>query len=126
MLTVSKSDRRDKAEGLGQLPGTARTHTALPRGREAGGPRAFCSAGSYIRPHEWRLQASDRRVLRLPAGERAAVIGQLLARLQTTPNPDIEAAWAEETARREQDDQSADIAWEDLHAELSGKPRSGE
>jgi hypothetical protein len=66
--------------------------------------------------------------LKLSPEEQSLVLRELLARLEGEPDPDAEAAWAQEIERRAQDARAGTPAagdWEtvcdELEAELTGK-----
>ena len=55
------------------------------------------------------------KALALPDNERAELAGSLIASLDTTVDPDADAAWQEEVARRAQEVRSgavATVSWE--------------
>jgi len=65
-----------------------------------------------------------REAARLPEGDRATLVGLLLESLEPAPEPDVEAAWSEEIARRvaELDAGAVElISWEEVRAELYGR-----
>jgi putative addiction module component (TIGR02574 family) len=60
----------------------------------------------------------------LPSSDRATLAGLLIESLEPAPEPDVEAAWSEEIARRvtELDAGTVEtIPWEEVHAELFGR-----
>ncbi len=70
--------------------------------------------------HELFDEASD-----LEEGDRATLAGLLLESLEGEPDPDVEAAWAEEIERRlrQIDAGQVDlIPWEDVKARLLQSP----
>ena len=63
---------------------------------------------------------------KLPERDRATLAGLLIESLEPAPEPDVEAAWSEEIARRvaELDAGAVElISWEEVRAELYG-PRN--
>ncbi|HJQ27493.1 MAG TPA: addiction module protein [Blastocatellia bacterium] len=57
----------------------------------------------------------------LPENDRAELAGMLLDTLDGEPDPDVEAAWAEEVERRVRQVDSGEvkmIPWEEVRAEL--------
>jgi putative addiction module component (TIGR02574 family) len=57
--------------------------------------------------------------------ERAALAGLLLESLEAEPEPDVEAAWAEEIARRLRQIDAGEVElvpWEDVKKRLLGTP----
>lgn len=76
-----------------------------------------------------RVHDLYREAVELSESERAELAGLLLESLQTEPDPDVEAAWAEEIERRVRDIDEGrvqTIPWEqvraELHARLAEKP----
>ena len=62
-----------------------------------------------------------RDALELTDNDRATLAGLLIESLETPPDPDVEAAWAEEAERRWQEIQSGKvqtIPWEEIKAKL--------
>jgi len=60
----------------------------------------------------------------LPSSDRAALAGLLIESLDPAPEPEVEAAWSEEIARRvtELDAGTVEtIPWEEVRAELLGR-----
>jgi putative addiction module component (TIGR02574 family) len=60
---------------------------------------------------------------KLPEGDRATLAGLLIESLDPAPEPNVEAAWSEEIARRlaELDAGTVElIPWEEVRAELYG------
>ncbi len=58
-----------------------------------------------------------QKALALPENERAELAGTLMSSLDTTIDPDVDAAWQQEVARRLDEVQSGDvktIAWEEV------------
>lgn len=61
---------------------------------------------------------------KLPERDRAALAGLLIESLEPAPEPDVEAAWSQEIARRvaELDAGGVElISWEEVRAELLGR-----
>jgi putative addiction module component (TIGR02574 family) len=61
---------------------------------------------------------------KLSEGDRATLAGLLIESLEPAPEPDVEAAWSEEIARRvaEIDAGAVElIPWEEVRAELFGR-----
>ena len=50
-----------------------------------------------------------QRALALPENERAELAGNLISSLDTTVDPDVDAAWQQEVARRAQEVQSGKV-----------------
>jgi putative addiction module component (TIGR02574 family) len=76
------------------------------------------------------------KALTLPEADRAELAGNLMASLDAAVDPDVDAAWQEEVARRRRDIQSGkvkSIAWEEvqrkgstlLHGEYTASLSSG-
>jgi len=68
-----------------------------------------------------RVHDLYREAVELTESERAELAGLLLESLQTEPDPDVEAAWAEEIERRVRDIDEGrvqTIPWEQVRAEL--------
>jgi putative addiction module component (TIGR02574 family) len=65
--------------------------------------------------------------LKLPTSERVRVAAELLASVDGEPEPDAEAAWAEEIDRRvrrvEAEGPKGDD-WQDVHARIASRLRS--
>ena len=68
------------------------------------------------------------KALTLPENERAELAGNLIASLDATVDPDVEAAWQQEIARRLREVQSGEVktvSWEEVErkgrALLDGK-----
>jgi putative addiction module component (TIGR02574 family) len=62
-----------------------------------------------------------REAFELPEDQRATLAGLLIESLELPPEPDVEAAWAEEAKRRWQDIESGaapTIPWEEVRAKL--------
>ena len=60
----------------------------------------------------------------LPDNDRAELAGLLLETLDGVPDPDVEAAWAEEVERRVRQIDAGEvelIPWEQVRAELFGR-----
>lgn len=58
-----------------------------------------------------------QKALALPESERAELAGNLLSSLDTTVDPDVDAAWQQEVARRLEEVQSGKVAtipWEEV------------
>jgi len=58
-----------------------------------------------------------QKALALPESERAELAGNLISSLETAVDPDVDAAWQVEVARRAQDIQQGKVktvAWEDV------------
>jgi putative addiction module component (TIGR02574 family) len=71
------------------------------------------------------LRQLFREALELTDNDRATLAGLLIESLETSPDLDVEAAWAEEAERRWQEIRSGKvrtIPWE----EIKGKLMSGE
>jgi putative addiction module component, TIGR02574 family len=69
-----------------------------------------------------------QKALALPENERAELAGTLISSLDAVIDPDVDAAWQQEIARRRDEVQSGEIktvAWEDVQrkgrALLDGK-----
>jgi len=63
-----------------------------------------------------------RQALSLPPMGRAALAGSLLDSLESPPDPDAEAAWAVEIAKRarEIDDGTPLVPWEEARRQIVG------
>jgi len=73
---------------------------------------------------ERNLNDVFQQAVQLPERDRATLAGLLIETLDPVSEPDVEAAWSEEIARRvaEIDAGSVElIAWEDVRAELFGE-----
>ena len=58
-----------------------------------------------------------QKALALPENERAELAGNLISSLDTTVDPDVDAAWQQEVARRLDEVQSGEVktvAWENV------------
>jgi len=58
-----------------------------------------------------------QKALALPENERAELAGNLISSLDTTVDPDVDAAWQQEVARRLVEVQSGKVktvSWEDV------------
>jgi putative addiction module component (TIGR02574 family) len=58
-----------------------------------------------------------QKALALPENERAELAGNLISSLETTIDPDVDAAWQDEVSRRAREVQSGKVktvAWEDV------------
>jgi putative addiction module component (TIGR02574 family) len=69
------------------------------------------------------LEELFREAAHLPERDRAALAGLLIESLEPAPEPDVEAAWSKEIARRvaELDAGTVEtIPWEQVRAELFG------
>ncbi len=67
------------------------------------------------------LQEIYREASELPDRDRAELAGMLLESLEGEPDPEVEAAWAEEVERRIRQIDSGEvklIPWEQVRAEL--------
>jgi putative addiction module component (TIGR02574 family) len=67
------------------------------------------------------LRQLFREALELTDNDRATLAGLLIESLESEPDPDVEAAWAEEAERRWQEIQSGKvqtIPWEEIKARL--------
>jgi putative addiction module component (TIGR02574 family) len=67
------------------------------------------------------LRQLFREALELTDDDRATLAGLLIESLETSPDPDVEAAWAEEAERRWQEIRSGKvqtIPWEEIKAKL--------
>jgi putative addiction module component (TIGR02574 family) len=65
-----------------------------------------------------------REAAQLPEGDRTALAGLLIESLEPAPDPDVEAAWSEEIARRvaELDAGTVEtIPWDQVRAEVFGR-----
>jgi len=72
------------------------------------------------------LQELLREASQLPENDRAVLAGRLIQSLEGPPDPDVEAAWADEVERRirEIDEGKVKtIPWEQVRAELFGRSR---
>ncbi len=72
------------------------------------------------------LQELLREASQLPENDRAELAGRLIQSLEGPPDPDVEAAWADEVERRirEIDEGKVKtIPWEQVRAELFGRSR---
>ena len=66
-----------------------------------------------------------RDVLSLPPEARAALAAQLIDSLDTEVDPDSEAAWGREIAKRVEDVRSGQVKlvpWSEARARIMGKP----
>jgi putative addiction module component (TIGR02574 family) len=73
-----------------------------------------------------RVHDLYREAVELSESERAELAGLLLESLQTEPDADVEAAWAEEIERRVRDIDEGrvkTIPWEQVRAELHARLR---
>jgi putative addiction module component (TIGR02574 family) len=73
-----------------------------------------------------RVHDLYREAVELSESERAELAGLLLESLQTAPDADVEAAWAEEIERRVRDIDEGrvkTIPWEQVRAELQARLR---
>src|SRR5437867_1592613 len=65
-----------------------------------------------------------REAAQLPERDRATLAGLLLETLDPAPEPDLEAAWSEEIARRVAEIEAGTvetIPWDEIREELSGR-----
>jgi len=65
-----------------------------------------------------------REAAQLPEGDRATLAGLLIESLEPAPEPDVEAAWSEEIARRVAEIEAGTvetIPWEEVRAEVFGR-----
>jgi putative addiction module component (TIGR02574 family) len=72
------------------------------------------------------LEELFREATQLPEHDRAALAGLLIESLEPAPEPDVEAAWSKEIARRVAELDAGTvktIPWEDVRAELFGRRR---
>lgn len=70
------------------------------------------------------LKELFQEAAQLPERDRATLAGLLIETLEPAPEPDVEAAWSKEIARRvaELDAGSVEtIPWEEVRAELFGQ-----
>lgn len=70
------------------------------------------------------LKELFEKAAQLPESDRATLAGLLIESLEPASDPDVEAAWSKEIARRgaELDAGSVEtIAWEEVRAELFGR-----
>ena len=70
------------------------------------------------------LKAVFKEAVKLPDRDRATLAGLLIESLEPAPEPDVEAAWSQEIARRvaELDAGAVElIPWEEVRAELFGR-----
>ena len=70
------------------------------------------------------LKELFKEAAKLPEGDRATLAGLLLESLEPAAEPDVEAAWSAEIARRmaELDAGTVElIPWEEVRAELFGR-----
>jgi len=70
------------------------------------------------------LKELFREAAQLPERDRATLAGLLIETLDPAPEPDVEAAWSQEIARRvaEIDAGTAEtIPWEEVREELFGR-----
>ena len=70
------------------------------------------------------LKELFKEAAKLPERDRATLAGLLLESLEPAPEPDVEAAWSAEIARRvaELDAGTVElIPWEEVRAELFGR-----
>lgn len=68
-----------------------------------------------------RLEELFQEASKLPDNERAELAGMLLESLEDEPDPEVEAAWAEEVERRVRQIDSGEvklIPWEKVRADL--------
>jgi putative addiction module component (TIGR02574 family) len=68
-----------------------------------------------------KLQELFREAAELPERDRAELAGLLIESLEAEPDPDVEAAWAEEVERRIRQVDAGEvemIPWEQVRAEL--------
>ena len=75
-----------------------------------------------------KLNELFREAAQLPERDRATLAGLLIESLDPGPEPDVEAAWSEEVARRvaELDAGTVEtIPWEEVRAELFGPRDEG-
>jgi len=95
--------------------------------RRPGGPSQVCGrAYNFIMTQE--AQELLQKALALPDNERAELAGTLISSLDATVDPDVEAAWQQEVARRLHEVQSGKvgtISWEEVQQKgrtlLNGK-----
>jgi putative addiction module component (TIGR02574 family) len=65
-----------------------------------------------------------REAAGLPERDRATLAGLLIESLEPAPEPDVEAAWSKEIARRVGEMEAGTvetISWEEVRAELFGR-----
>ncbi len=70
------------------------------------------------------LKELFREAAQLPERDRAALAGLLLETLEPAPEPDVQAAWSEEIARRVAEIEAGTvetISWEEVREELFGR-----
>ncbi len=80
--------------------------------------------GATITIMTHNLKELFREAAQLPEHDRATLAGLLIGTLDPAPEPDVEAAWSEEIARRvaEIDAGTVEtIPWEEVRAELFGR-----
>ncbi len=124
--TVRNSQGRHEA-----AVATAGVSQAIAIGPKSTGPGSAASGGKLLLLALATCYCNDlyREAVELSESERAELAGLLLESLQTEPDPDVEAAWAEEIERRVRDIDEGrvqTIPWEqvraELHARLAEKP----
>jgi hypothetical protein len=66
-----------------------------------------------------RTEEVLRSAMALSQQERADIVSQLLATLDDTQDDpaEVEASWASELQRRDDEDDGEDVSWEDVQAE---------
>ncbi len=70
------------------------------------------------------LEELFREAAQLPEQDRATLAGLLIESLEPVPEPDVEAAWSREIARRVAELDAGTvktIPWEEVRAELFGR-----
>ena len=70
------------------------------------------------------LKELFQEAARWPERDRATLAGLLIESLEPAPEPDVEAAWSEEIARRVSEIEAGTvemIPWEEVRAELFGR-----
>ena len=70
------------------------------------------------------LEELFREAAQLPEQDRATLAGLLIESLEPVPEPDVEAAWSREIARRVAELDAGTvktIPWEEVRAELFGQ-----
>lgn len=75
-----------------------------------------------------KLQELFREATELPERDRAELAGLLIDSLEAEPEPNVEAAWAEEVERRIRQVDAGEvemIPWEQVRAELFARTYDG-
>jgi putative addiction module component (TIGR02574 family) len=82
------------------------------------------TAGATIKMMPRNLVELFREAAQLPEGDRATLAGLLIESLEPAPEPDVEAAWSQEIARRVAEIEAGaveTIPWQEVHAEVFGR-----